>query len=105
MANYYWTDWYTGWGWVLWFGFVFLCFSAMMNWGYSYKVHRNFRYLTPGRDALDILSEQYAQGELRHEQFEKARDAILNTMNQRSNLQSSSRTSRGSTFGKPIKVT
>lgn len=28
MQHAYWNDWYFGWGWLLWFGFIFLLFSS-----------------------------------------------------------------------------
>lgn len=105
MANYYWNDWYTGFGWVLWIGFIFLFISATGNWGYTYRVHRNYRDVAPGRDALDILSERYAQGEIQHQEFEKMREVILTTMNQRLVVQKDSVPARGPSFGRPIKAT
>jgi putative membrane protein len=37
MAHAYWNDWYFGWGWMLWMGFIILMFSGLGNWGYTYK--------------------------------------------------------------------
>lgn len=31
MNHYYWNDWYAAWGWMLWFGIVFLLFSSIGN--------------------------------------------------------------------------
>jgi putative membrane protein len=55
MAHPYWSDWYFGWGWFLWFGIVFLLFSSVRHWGYSYRAHQRFGRLS-GKDALDILN-------------------------------------------------
>ena len=42
MMNAYWNDWYSGWGWFLWFGVMILLFSSAGNWGYTYRVHRTY---------------------------------------------------------------
>ena len=57
------NDWYFGWGWILWFGIMFLMFSSIGNWGYTYRAHRKYGDL-PAKDALDILNERYARGEI-----------------------------------------
>jgi putative membrane protein len=63
----YWNDWFTGWGWILWFGFIILMFSGMGNWGYTYSAHR--KYDTSRRPARDVLDERYARGEINREEF------------------------------------
>ncbi len=68
MYSYYWNDWYSGWGWILWFGFLILVFSSIGNWGYSYRAHQKYGTL-PRREALDILNERYARGEINREEF------------------------------------
>jgi putative membrane protein len=78
MANNYWNNWYFGWGWLLWVGFIFLIFSTTGNWGYTYSAHRRFRGLTPDGDALDALSSRYAKGEIQRDEFHKIRDEINN---------------------------
>jgi putative membrane protein len=66
MSHPYWNDWYFGWGWFLWFGIIFLLFSSIGNWGYSYRAHQRFGQLS-GKDAFDILNERYARGEIARE--------------------------------------
>jgi putative membrane protein len=63
-----WNDLYSGWGWILWFGIVFLLFSSIGNWGYSYRVHRRYA-ASPGKTAIDILNERYASGEIKQEVY------------------------------------
>lgn len=68
MQHLYWNDWYFGWGWFLWFGIVFLLFSSVGNWGYTYQVHRRFAGMPRG-EALDILATRYAKGEINREEY------------------------------------
>jgi putative membrane protein len=64
-----------GWGGVLWFGIVFLLFSSIGNWGYTYRAHQ--KYGTPPRkDALDILDERYARGEIAREEYNLMKSEI-----------------------------
>ena len=51
MSHAYWNDWYFGWGWFLWFGIIFLLFSSIGNWGYTYSAHRRYGQL-PGKKRL-----------------------------------------------------
>jgi putative membrane protein len=76
MSNYYWNDWYAGWGWFLWFGMIFLIFSSFGNWGYTYQAHRRFRNGPYIKDATDILNERYAKGEIDREQFNQIKTEI-----------------------------
>ncbi len=64
----YWNDWYFGWGWFLWFGILFLLFSSIGNWSYTYRAHRKYGQ-GPGKDAFDILNERYARSEISQEQL------------------------------------
>jgi putative membrane protein len=68
MIHNYWNDWYFGWGWMLWLGFIFLMFSSLGNWGYTYRAHQKYQG-QPGKEALDILNERYARGDVTREQF------------------------------------
>ena len=76
MASTYWNDWYSGWGWFLWFGIMILMFSSVGNWGYTYRVGRNYGRPS-GKDAQDILSERYARGEITHDDYGRMKAAIL----------------------------
>jgi putative membrane protein len=75
MDHYYWSEWYTGWGWILWFGIMFLFFSSIGNWGYSYRAHQKFGTL-PRKEALDILNERYARGEINREEYGRIKSDV-----------------------------
>lgn len=75
MSHAYWNDWYFGWGWFLWFGIMFLFISSIGNWGYSYRAHRIFGE-PGGKNALDILNERYARGDITHEQLDFMKSKI-----------------------------
>ncbi|NDU92064.1 MAG: SHOCT domain-containing protein [Ferrovum sp.] len=68
MNHAYWNDWYFSWGWFLWFGIVFLLFSSIGNWGYSYRAHQKYGNQTR-KEAVDILNERYARGEVSREEY------------------------------------
>jgi putative membrane protein len=74
--NTYWNS-GLGWGWFLWIGFIFLMFSGIGNWGYTYRAHRRFDGLYPQKEALDILNERYAKGEIKQEEFHRMKAEIL----------------------------
>ncbi len=62
------NDWYLGWGWFLWLGFIFLMFSSVGNWGYTYRAHRKYDGQA-GSNAIDILNERYAHGDVTRDQY------------------------------------
>ena len=69
MTQYYWNDWYSGWGWFLWFGVILLFFSSAGNWGYTYRAHRKYADGFLAKDSLDILNNRYARGDIKHEDY------------------------------------
>jgi len=79
MGNSYWYDWYSGWGWFLWFGIAFLLFSSAGNWGYTYRVNRAYGS-QPRKEALDILSERYARGEITRDEYQQMKATIASTL-------------------------
>lgn len=72
------TNWYSGWGWFLWFAVMILVFASIGNWGYTYRVHRNYGRL-PRKDALDILNERFARGEISSEEHARMKSTITAT--------------------------
>ena len=70
MEHYYWHDWYNGWGWFLWFGLWVLMLSSLGNWGYSYKTYRKYGG-QQNKNALDILNERYARGEIVKDDYQQ----------------------------------
>ena len=73
----YWNDGFLGWGWFLWFGFIFLMLSSFGNWGYTYRAHQRVSG-RPDNRAFDILDERYARGEITREQYGQLRSDIAN---------------------------
>ena len=70
MEHVYWNNWYSGWGWFLWFGVWFLFISSLGNWGYSYRAHQKYDR-QPLKHAMDILNDRYASGEIQREEYSK----------------------------------
>ncbi|MDF1781656.1 MAG: SHOCT domain-containing protein [Alcanivoracaceae bacterium] len=68
MDHMYWNELYSGWGWFLWFGVWFLILSSFGNWGYSYRAHQ--KYDRQPRNALDLLKERYARGEIQRGEYD-----------------------------------
>lgn len=73
----YWNNWYSGWGWFLWFGVFFLIFSSFGNWGYTYRAHRRLDGTYGEKQALDYLNERYAKGELNRDEYNRMKSEIL----------------------------
>jgi len=69
------NDWYLGWGWILWLGFIFLMFSNVGNWGYTYRAHRKYD-IQPRKQAIDILNERYVRGEITREEYGQLKSDI-----------------------------
>ena len=67
-----------GWGWFVWIGFMIIMFSSVGNWGYTYRVHR-FSGRPRHKDALDILDERYARGEITLTEFRDMKAEISRT--------------------------
>jgi putative membrane protein len=78
MTNPAYTDFFYGWGWIIWFGFIFLIFSSFGNWGYSYRAHRKFDGAAY-KDASAILNERYARGDLTRAQYLEQKADIAST--------------------------
>ncbi len=69
------SSFYFGWHWILWMGIIILLFSSVGNWGYAYRAHRKFDG-APRRDALCILNERYAAGELTRAEYNELKADI-----------------------------
>jgi len=80
MTHAYWNNWYSSGGWLLWFGLMFVLFSSFGNWGYSYRIHRTYGR-QPRKEALDILSERYARGEITQAEYAQMKTDIVASVN------------------------
>jgi putative membrane protein len=63
------NNWYSGFGWLIWYGIFLLFFFNMGNWGYTYRAHRRLRDGQSGKTALEILNERLARGDLSLEKY------------------------------------
>ncbi len=77
MPHYYWNDWYFGFGWLLWFGFIFLVVASLGNWGYTYRAHRKVEDVFQRKNALDFLNERYARGEIQQGEYRNMKAEIM----------------------------
>ena len=66
MQYYYWIDGYIGWGWILWFGIVFLLLSSIANWGFNYRARQKYD-TRPLDDSMVIRDERYVRGAIEPE--------------------------------------
>ena len=73
----YWNDLYSGWGWFLWVGILFLLLSSFGNLGYTYRAHRKISEGYSKKTALEILNERYALGEIKHEDYLRMKSHVL----------------------------
>lgn len=78
MQHAFWNDWYFGWGWFLWLGFIVLVFSGIGNWGYTYRAHRRFGN-APRAEAFEILDARYAKGEITRDEYVRIKSDISST--------------------------
>ena len=62
MTNPYWTDWYSGWGWFLWFGVMLLLSSSAGNRRKAYRLQRAYRALHRN-EAFDVIHPRHARGQ------------------------------------------
>lgn len=95
MEHYYWSDWYSGWGWFLWFGLILVMFSSFGNWGYTYRAHRRFDGYQRN-NALDTLNQRYASGEIQHEEYLRIKSHIAEGGLARPSSKGDARTNLGS---------
>ena len=61
MSHFNANDWYLGWGWILWLGFIFLMFSNFGNWGYTYRAHRNTTSNPANRQSTFSMRDMLAE--------------------------------------------
>lgn len=77
MPSYQWSDWYAIWGWFLWIGMIFLFFMSAVTLRYTYRTHKRYSGFVPKKDAIDILDERYARGEIEHDEYERRKTSIM----------------------------
>jgi putative membrane protein len=54
---------------------VFLLFSSLGNWGYTYRAHQKFGK-PPRKEAFDILDARYAKGEINRDEYNQMKSEI-----------------------------
>ena len=96
------NSWFAGWGFILWFGFIFLLFSSMGNWGYTYRAHRKYLDLSQSRSAFDILDERFAKGELKRDEYLSMREDLVQTGSARTQSKNYAESKASSGMGSPI---
>jgi putative membrane protein len=81
---YYWNDWYTGWGWFLWFAVFILFFSSLGNWGYTYQAHRKYNDKDFQKSLLQILQARYAKGEIKEDEYLRLKSEFTSSVSKQS---------------------
>ena len=76
----FWTALNTTWIWLFWIGMILLVFSNAGSWGYTYQAHRKFRDFPPHKNAIEILSERYAKGDINMDQYNQMRGQISSAL-------------------------
>jgi putative membrane protein len=94
----YTNGWSMVWVWIFWVGLMMLLFSNAGNWGYTYRAHRRFDGFASGSDALELLCQRYAKGEIKSDEFFRMRDEI------KSAKQLSARSENSSVNGIPFSM-
>ena len=77
MPHYYYSDLYSTGGWFFWFGIFFLALSALANWGVTTRAQGKVIGGSSRRNVLAGLDEQYAQGEIRHDEYIRMKSSII----------------------------
>ena len=60
---------YLNWGWFFWYSIFLLFVINIGNWGYTYRAHRKLTNFSSAKNALDILNERYARGDIEKEEY------------------------------------
>ncbi|MDR3607090.1 MAG: SHOCT domain-containing protein [Oligoflexia bacterium] len=76
MGVYYSNHWHLGW--VLWYLVLFLLIVSAGNWHYTYRAHKKYEDLSSApKNAMDILNERYAKGELTRDDYNQIKADLL----------------------------